>query len=78
MLKNNSYIHPAAIVAAANGIPMARHGARAITSRCGTVDIMEALGVDVDCSAETVAHSIRTVGIGLFNLKTAVKLSKML
>ncbi len=57
----------AAIVAAANGLPMARHGARAITSRCGTVDIMEAMGVDVECPAETVAHSIRTVGIGLFN-----------
>ena len=57
----------AAIVAAANGLPMARHGARAITSRCGTVDIMEAMGVDVNCPAEKVAHSIRTAGIGLFN-----------
>lgn len=57
----------AALVAAAHGIPVARHGARAITSRCGTVDIMEALGVNVECTPESVAESIRSVGIGLFN-----------
>ncbi len=57
----------AAIVAAANGVPMARHGARAITSRCGTVDIMEAVGIDPDCSATKVAECICHTGIGLFN-----------
>ncbi len=57
----------AAIVAAAAGIPMARHGARAITSRCGTVDLCEALGVNVTCPVETVSHSIETANIGLFN-----------
>ena len=57
----------ASLIAAAGGIPMARHGARAITSVCGTVDMAEALGVDVECSAELVAGSIRTCGLGLFN-----------
>jgi len=57
----------AAIVAAAGGVPMARHGARAITSSCGTVDMAEALGVDVECPAELVAQSIETAGLGLFN-----------
>jgi anthranilate phosphoribosyltransferase len=57
----------AALVVAAHGIPVARHGARAITSRCGTVDIMEAMGINVECSAELVAHSVNTAGIGLFN-----------
>jgi anthranilate phosphoribosyltransferase len=57
----------ASIVAAAGGIRMARHGARAITSICGTVDMAEALGVDVDCSADTVVQSIEKAGIGLFN-----------
>ncbi len=57
----------AALVVAAHGIPVARHGARAITSRCGTVDIMEAMGINVECSAELVAQSITTAGIGLFN-----------
>ncbi len=57
----------ASIIAAAGGVPMARHGARAITSVCGTVDMAEALGVDVECSADIVAKSIETSGLGLFN-----------
>jgi anthranilate phosphoribosyltransferase len=55
------------IVAAAGGVCLARHGARAITSRCGTVDLCETLGIDVECPAEIVRKSIETSGIGLFN-----------
>lgn len=57
----------AAIVAASQGVPMARHGARGITSVCGTVDMAECLGVDVECGPEVVAKSIQTANIGLFN-----------
>lgn len=57
----------ASLIAAAGGVKMARHGARAITSICGTVDMAEQLGIDVECSAEKVAESIRSAGIGLFN-----------
>jgi anthranilate phosphoribosyltransferase len=57
----------ASIIAASGGIRMTRHGARAITSVCGTVDMAEALGVDVECDADLVAESIEKVGIGLFN-----------
>jgi anthranilate phosphoribosyltransferase len=57
----------ASLVAAAGGVTIARHGARAITSSCGTVDMVEALGVDVECSVELVAKSIAQAGIGLFN-----------
>ncbi len=57
----------ASLVAAAGGVTIARHGARAITSSCGTVDMAECLGVDVECSVELVAKSIRQAGIGLFN-----------
>jgi len=57
----------AAIVAAAGGVSLARHGARAITSRCGTVDMCEALGIDVDCPPKIVKQSIESAGIGLFN-----------
>jgi anthranilate phosphoribosyltransferase len=56
-----------AIVAAAAGVSMARHGARAITSACGTVDMAETLGVDVECPADLVVRSIVDVNIGLFN-----------
>lgn len=57
----------ASLVAAAGGVTIARHGARAITSSCGTVDMAECLGIDVECSVDLVAKSIRQAGIGLFN-----------
>lgn len=57
----------ASLLAASGGIKMARHGARSITSLCGTVDMAEALGVDVECSVATVVNSIRKANIGLFN-----------
>jgi anthranilate phosphoribosyltransferase len=57
----------AGVVAAACGVTMARHGARALTSTCGTVDVLEAVGVDVECEVAEVEQSIREVGIGLFN-----------
>jgi len=57
----------ASIVAAAGGINMAKHGSRAITSRCGTVDMLEMLGIDVDCDVELVKRSIERAGIGIFN-----------
>jgi anthranilate phosphoribosyltransferase len=57
----------ASIVAAADGIKMAKHGARAITSKCGAVDILEALGIDVECETSLVKRSIERAGIGIFN-----------
>lgn len=57
----------AALVGGAGGIHIARHGARAITSARGTVDMAESLGVDMECDVNTVANSIRKCGIGLFN-----------
>jgi anthranilate phosphoribosyltransferase len=57
----------ASLVAAADGIIMAKHGARAITSKCGAVDILETLGVDVECDANLVKRSIERAGIGIFN-----------
>jgi len=57
----------ASLVAAAGGIKVARHGARAITSSCGTVDMAELLGVDVECGVDLVKKSVVEAGIGLFN-----------
>ena len=51
----------------AAGARVARHGARALTSRCGAVDILEAVGVDVECDGPSVERSIREAGIGIFN-----------
>lgn len=66
-LKTFNISTAAAIVAAADGVVMAKHGARAITSRCGTVDMAEALGVDMECDASAVKRSIENAGIGMFN-----------
>ena len=66
-LKTFNVSSAGAIVAAAGGVTMARHGARALTSLCGTVDLLEAVGVDVECEVSMVEESIRQTGIGLFN-----------
>jgi len=54
----------AAFVAAAAGIAVAKHGNRAVTGVCGSADVLEALGVRVDLTAEQCAACIETVGIG--------------
>jgi len=53
-----------AFVIAAAGIPVAKHGNRAISSSCGSADVLEALGVDLAMPAEKVGQCVRTVGIG--------------
>jgi anthranilate phosphoribosyltransferase len=54
----------AAFVAAGAGLKVAKHGNRAATSQCGSADILEALGVEINLSPEWVAECIDRVGIG--------------
>ena len=53
----------AAIVAAAAGLPVAKHGNRAVSSRTGSGDVLEALGVAIGAAPETSARSLHEVGI---------------
>jgi len=54
----------AAIVAAACGVKVAKHGNRAASSLCGSADVLEQLGVKIDLGPEGVARCIDDAGIG--------------
>ena len=54
----------AAFVLAGTGRKVAKHGNRAASSQCGSADVLSALGVNLDLTAEQVAQAIEQVGIG--------------
>jgi anthranilate phosphoribosyltransferase len=54
----------AALIAAGAGCPVAKHGNRSATSRSGSADLLEALGVQIELSPEEVATCIDEVGFG--------------
>ena len=53
----------AAIIAAAAGVPVAKHGNRSASSKCGAADVLEALGVDISISPEKSAELLERIGI---------------
>ncbi len=54
----------ASFVAAGAGVTVAKHGNRSVSSQCGSADVLTALGVNVQSSAETVQACINRIGIG--------------
>jgi anthranilate phosphoribosyltransferase len=66
----------AAFVVAGCGVHVAKHGNRSISSRCGSADLLEAMGIRVATTPEQSARAIREVGIGFLfapSVHTAMK-----
>lgn len=53
-----------AFVVSACGVKVAKHGNRSVSSSCGSADVLEALGVNLDVTPETVENCINEIGIG--------------
>lgn len=53
----------ASLVIAAAGVPVAKHGNRAASSRCGAADVLEALGVNIDLEPKRSAELLKTINI---------------
>jgi anthranilate phosphoribosyltransferase len=54
----------AALIVAGAGVPVAKHGNRALSSRSGAADVLAALGVNIDLNPQQIATCIREAGIG--------------
>ena len=65
-----------ALVAAAAGAHVAKHGGRSVSSTCGSADVLEKLGVNVNLTPDQVAHCVDSIGIGFMfapNYHSAMK-----
>jgi anthranilate phosphoribosyltransferase len=54
----------AAFIVAGAGVPVAKHGNRALSSRSGAADVLAALGVNIELAPDAIARCIETAGIG--------------
>jgi anthranilate phosphoribosyltransferase len=63
-LKTFNVSTASALVAAGSGIHVAKHGNRSVTSKCGSADVLEAVGVNLNTPPGTVQRAIEDVGIG--------------
>jgi len=54
----------AALIVAGAGVPVAKHGNRALSSKSGAADVLAALGVNIDLNAQQIANCIHEAGIG--------------
>jgi len=63
-LKTFNISTTSAFVVAGTGVHVAKHGNRSVTSKCGSADVLEELGLNLEMNAEQVKESIENVGVG--------------
>jgi anthranilate phosphoribosyltransferase len=63
-LKTFNVSTTSALVAAGSGVTIAKHGNRSVTSKCGSADVLEAVGVNLNSPPSIVQRAIERVGIG--------------
>ena len=63
-LKTFNVSTTSALVAAGSGVTIAKHGNRSVTSKCGSADVLEAVGVNLNSPPSIVQEAIEKVGIG--------------
>lgn len=56
-----------ALVVAASGVPVAKHGNRSVTSPCGSSEVLQHLGVNLEQTADEIVECLRSVGFGYFH-----------
>ena len=64
LLKTFNVSTTAAFISAATGVTIAKHGNRSVTSKCGSADVLETVGVNLNVSPSTVEKAIEQIGIG--------------
>jgi len=64
LLKTFNVSTTAAFITSAGGVTVAKHGNRSVTSKCGSADVLEALGVNLNVGPSTVERAIEQIGIG--------------
>ncbi len=57
----------AAFVIAACGIPVAKHGNRGVSSKCGSADLFQALGINIEVSSSKMVHALHKTNLGYFH-----------
>jgi anthranilate phosphoribosyltransferase len=64
LLKTFNVSTTAAFISSGAGVTIAKHGNRSVTSKCGSADVLEALGVNLEANPSTVEKTIEQIGIG--------------
>ncbi len=67
------YLHGGGPGGCRRGVPIAKHGNRAMTSRCGSADVLAALGVNIEAPPELVEECLREAGMGFCSLSACTR-----